>query len=272
MQAYGMRDVHRILRLTPARVRSLVAHGFVTPMRGPRKAWRFSFQDLILLRAARALELANVAPRRIHRALGRLRAQLPEGLPITGLTIRASGEQVVVHDGRRQWLAETGQYVLEFAVVPAREGVRVLERPRPTRTAAEWFDRAQRLEGTDPDGARAAYRHAIELEPDDPAAYVNLGRLLHDAGALVAAEAVYREGLAHGARDASLSFNLALVLEDLGDVRGAIRAYEDALAAEPAYADAHFNVARLWELAGDLRRALRHLSAYRRLVRGSPRT
>lgn len=270
MESYGLRDVQRILCLSPARVRRLVAHGFVVPTRGPRRAWRFSFQDLIVLRAARALELSKVAPRRIHRALGRLRSQLPAGLPLSGLTIRAAGDEVVVHDGRRQWAAESGQYVLEFAVVPASGGLRVLERAgRPG--AADWFERGRRLEDSDAVAACAAYREAIALEPDEPAAYVNLGRLLHDRGELGGAESVYRAGIDACGPAPLLSFNLALVLEDRADVRGAIAAYESALAADPACADAHFNVARLWEAAGELRRALRHLSAYRRLVRERPR-
>jgi tetratricopeptide (TPR) repeat protein len=268
MHPYATRDVVRILKLSPGRIRGLVAHGFVRPKRGPGRAWRFSFQDLVVLRTARALALARVPSRRIRRALERLREQLPEGLPLAGLTIRAAGDRVVVHDGGGAWQAETGQYVLEIALRPVAGTIRVAERtvPRAER-AAQWFARAAELEGVDREGALRAYREVLALDPADPAAYVNLGRLLHDGGASDAAAAVYRDGLARCAPCAELLFNLALVLEDRAEPRAAIAAYRRAIACRPDYADAHFNLARLYELAGEFRRAVRHLAEYRRLTR-----
>jgi hypothetical protein len=50
-----VRDVERVLQLSPAVTRSLIRAGFVNPERGPRREFRFSFQDLIVLRTARAL-------------------------------------------------------------------------------------------------------------------------------------------------------------------------------------------------------------------------
>jgi len=66
---YGARDVERLLRLPRATLRALVAAGFVTPARGPRNAWRFSFQDLIVLRTAQALADAHVPQRRIIKSV-----------------------------------------------------------------------------------------------------------------------------------------------------------------------------------------------------------
>ena len=55
MQAYGVREVERLLGLSRNTILALVDAGFVTPARGARNAWRFSFQDLIVLRTAQAL-------------------------------------------------------------------------------------------------------------------------------------------------------------------------------------------------------------------------
>ena len=49
---YSIRDVERVLRLSRSTIRGLIDGGFVTPERGPRQQYRFSFQDLIVLRAA----------------------------------------------------------------------------------------------------------------------------------------------------------------------------------------------------------------------------
>src|SRR5204863_131595 len=55
MRSYSVRDVERVLQLAPDTTRSLIRGGFVHPARGPRREYRFSFQDLIVLRTARAL-------------------------------------------------------------------------------------------------------------------------------------------------------------------------------------------------------------------------
>jgi hypothetical protein len=57
---YGVREVEKLLRLPRSTIRALIGAGFVSPARGPRKAWRFSFQDLIVLRTAQALVAAKV--------------------------------------------------------------------------------------------------------------------------------------------------------------------------------------------------------------------
>ena len=69
MHQYGMRDVEKLLRLPRSTIRGLIKAGFVSPARGPRKALLFSFQDLIVLRTARALTEANLSSRRITRSL-----------------------------------------------------------------------------------------------------------------------------------------------------------------------------------------------------------
>ena len=77
MRSYSVRDVERVLRLAPDMTRGLIRAGFVHPARGPRREYRFSFQDLIVLRAARALidalppelarQVASENARRIYR-------------------------------------------------------------------------------------------------------------------------------------------------------------------------------------------------------------
>ena len=128
MQDYGVRDVERLLRLPASTIRSLIAAGFVSPSRGPRNAWRFSFQDLIVLRTAAALVAAKVPNRRITKSLRELRRDLPASMPLSGLSISAVGDRVVVKDGTARWQAESGQYVLAFEADPAGGSLAVVER------------------------------------------------------------------------------------------------------------------------------------------------
>jgi hypothetical protein len=88
MTYYSSRQVREILGLSPSMITRLVAARFVTPSRGPRRELRFSFRDLVVLRAARDLADARLPPRLISSSLKKLRQQLPAELP-AGLRIAA---------------------------------------------------------------------------------------------------------------------------------------------------------------------------------------
>jgi DNA-binding transcriptional MerR regulator len=69
MHQYGVRDIEKLLGLKHSAIRALIKAGFVTPQRGPRNAFLFSFQDLIVLRTAQALSASLVPSRRIMKSL-----------------------------------------------------------------------------------------------------------------------------------------------------------------------------------------------------------
>jgi tetratricopeptide (TPR) repeat protein len=271
---YSLKDVAGLLSLSEAQVRGFVRSGLLTPARGVRGEQRFGLHDLVLLRTAKAL-LARVPPRKLHRALARLKEQLPRGRPLTGVRITAAGEELVVRDGGSSWEADSGQRVLDFEVADLAREVAPLARRAAAQAlaAAEqvdadgWFELAEDLEPCDLERARDAYRRCLELDPHHVDAHVNLGRLLHEAGQTQAAETHYRMALVLRPQDATAAFNLGVALEDLGRTAEAIPAYERALRADADHADAHFNVARLYERGGRKAAALRHLQAYRRLTR-----
>src|ERR1700694_909034 len=103
-----------MLGLSVSQVRSYVRAGFLEPERGPRGELLFSFQDLVLLRTAKCLVSARLAPRRGRSALRKLREQLPEGRPLRGVHIRAEGDRIVVGDGRARWSPGSGQVRFGF--------------------------------------------------------------------------------------------------------------------------------------------------------------
>lgn len=268
-EGYSLREVERLLGLPRAVVSGLIEAGFVAPTRGRRREYRFTFQDLVVLRTAQGLAEAKIPPSRILRSLRRLRAKLPQQMPLAGLRIEAVGDAVVVSEGQTQWRPDNGQYVLQFQVAspggqlaffgPSKEG-------HQPESDGHWFERALALEATRPDDACDAYRRALDADVGDRDAYVNLGRLLHERGRLSAAETVYREGALHCGPDATLLFNLAVLQEDLGKPEEAAESYRAALDVTPDLADAHFNLARLYEARGLQKEALRHWSAFRKLT------
>jgi len=273
MHGFGTAEVARLLGMTARRVQRFARAGIVKPARGPRGAYRFSFQDLVLLRAAQSLTAARVPYRRIHRALRSLNRQLTGDRPLSELRITAEGDRVMVHDGRAAWLAESGQLTLDFAVEELATEVASLARrhikqrgPETPADADSWFELGLELERVAPIEAEDAYRRALMLNPDYVEALVNLGRLAQAAGRLPEAEDLYRRARTVQPDLALASFNLGTVLDEQRRPREAIEAYITAVDLDPDFADAHFNLSTLYEREGNAVAAFRHLRRYRALT------
>jgi tetratricopeptide (TPR) repeat protein len=268
----SMKELLSMLGVSRRVVSGLVAAGFVTPSRGPRREYRFTFQDVVLLRTALQLRAAQIPPRKIIRALAQLRTALPDELPLTGIRVSAVGSDVVVKTGPSQWDAITGQLLLDFEVAEVKGDVVFLDsapaRKDSAHQAEEWYDLGDQLKSSDANGAEQAYKKAIQLSREPfYAAYIDLGVLLCELeGRCGDALRVFEEALAHFPESAVLHFNRAVVLEELGRLDDAERSYKRCLELEPSYADAHHNLAMLLETRGDRQGLVRHLSAYRRLT------
>jgi tetratricopeptide (TPR) repeat protein len=268
---FTLRRVQAMLGLSRHIVAGLIDAGFVTPARGPRNEWRFTFQDLMLLRTAHALQAQHIPPRRILRSLARLKSTLPDELPLTGLRITAIGADVAVRDRSGQWESDSGQLLMDFDVAPVAGSVTILEHaPSPEAQEAdaqELFERALPLEAANPAAAEATYLQALALDPALEDAYLNLGALLDAAGRYSELLRLSDAALQHCPDSALLHFNRGVALDHLERLDAAASSYERSLALDPTLADAHFNLAQLHQQAGDERGALRHYSAYRRLLR-----
>lgn len=274
MQGYKTRDVAKMLDLSPGQVRSYARAGFLEPARGTRGEYRFSFQDIVLLRTAQGLKAARIPPKRLREALCRLKVQLPTGHPLSSVNIRADGDRVVVRHRDAVWNPESGQTEFNFEVADlvkkvaphARRAMRRAKSSQKKLDADSWYELGFDLEAAAPEQAMEAYRKALELDSEHVDARVNLGRLLHVAGKLNAAEAQFRIALASGKPNATALFNLGVALEDLGRTEEALRCYRETIDTDPECVDAYFNLARLLEGAGDRQTALRYLTIYRRLT------
>jgi tetratricopeptide (TPR) repeat protein len=286
LQHFGTAEVMRLVGISAAALRSLVRERHVLPERGPRGVLRFTFQDLIALRTARALLAAGLPTRRITRALRELRRHLPAKLPLSGLSIRAGGEHVIVREAGAEWEGGSGQYLLSLEVTVDRRGLRLSEEPSgsvpstlskgalSTPPAADLADHeadvellfCEAFDSEDGDAASAIqlYQRCLHVDPRHLEARINLARLLHESGDIGAAERLYLHVSCRG--DAIAQFNLAVLLEDQGRLPEAIERYLSALALDPEMADAHYNLARLYDLQGDAPHTIRHLRAFQRLT------
>lgn len=265
-----MRDIVAALGVPSRTLYGLIKSGYVHPERGPRRQFLFSFQDILVLKTAHGLLASAVPRRKITRAVRALRRQLPSHIPLAGLRIQAVGDRVVVQEKSHAWEPETGQGVLTFEVVPDETQLRLIdpaENTTPRESIDEWFEAALALEASDPEGACQRYREIISMDATCVDAYINCGRLLHEANELADAERVYRAAIAACEACASLNFNLGVLLEDAGRADEAISAYQQALQCDPDHRDSHYNLARLFEADHRPQHAIRHFNRYRALTR-----
>lgn len=277
MQSYSMRDVQALLGISRAVIMALIAAGVIVPRRGTRHEYRFSFQDVVLLRTAQSLRDAHIPTRHITRSLRRLQG-MGEGRPPTGMRVTAVGGDVAVQDRHGRWQVDSGQFVLDLddmaGAAHAEADVVDLRRRAPSardlpasrdNDPAGWFERGVALEHEAPHAAESAYRHAVAQAPDFLDAWLNLGCLLCDQGRLAEAIAAYRRALRSLPDQPLIHFNLGVALEDAGASREALDSYHACIGLAPDFADAHYNAARLHEALGDPHRAIRHYNQYRKL-------
>jgi tetratricopeptide (TPR) repeat protein len=279
MKWYTTRDAATLLGLSPRRIREYARSGLLPAERGARNEYRFSFQDLVLLRTAAGLHAARVPARRIKQVLERLRRELPRGRSLSELRIAVEHDRIVVRDRGTAWNPLSGQYDLDFSVAElGRKVAPLAERAsRDAHAAGEhidadgWYDAGLELEAYAPAEARRAYERALELDAAHADAHVNLGRILHDTGNAGAAEPHYRAAMDAGSHPTA-AYNLGIALEDQGRLDEAARAYRQAIAWEPDLVDAHYNLARLLETRGEHTAAVRHLAICKRIVDARRRT
>ena len=270
MKGYSTRDVAELLELTPETIREIARAGIIDPERTKEQHYRFSFQDIIILRTAKELLSSGVRKSRINRALFKLKHQMPSNRPLSALRISGDGNDVVIRDEEKVYNPESGQMHFDFTVAEVAGTVAPLARKAAAEAESEadelssddWFDLGVDLEAVSPEDAPAAYIRALELDPQHSDAHVNLGRLLQEAGEFEAAEDHYHKALDADPENVLAAFNLGTLLEDLGRIQDAIAAYKKAA----SFADAHYNLSRLYELVGEHAEALKHLKTYRQLI------
>src|SRR6185295_6760276 len=282
-EGYSAGDLARLLGLTPAKLKGLLR----AALPGAAEREHFSFQDLVLLRTAKSLSSSNVPSARIRKALQRLRDQIPEDRPLTGVSLATDGDKLVARDGETRWQPESGQVLMDLggpalAAVPEpaaesemtplsaspdaeAEAEAAPEDDDGGLSADEWYELGCELEEAEPQRAVGAYRRALAVDSGHADSHVNLGRLLQVRGDPKGAESHYRAALRMRPGDATAAYNLGTALEDQGQLADAIAAYARAISANASYADAHYNLARLYERTGQKVAALRHLKTARQI-------
>lgn len=269
MGGYSTREVADLIGLKPTQVRHYVRRELLTPKRTASGEYRFNFQDVVLLRTAKGLLDAHVSARKAYKILLKLKSELTHVDSLASVRIFADGSNVVVREDNQLWDAETGQAQLDFSVAELAGNVAslanrnlIIAREGDDLDSDEWYNLGLDLEEVDPDRAPEAYQRAIELNPANADAHVNLGRLLQLKGNLRLAKQHYEKALAAVSSHQLAYYNLGTVFDELDQLDQAAEFYRRA----PSVPDAHYNLARIFELKGDELGAERHMKKYRRLL------
>ena len=270
---YGLREIVRILTLTPKRAAQLRRLGLLHGDSG------YTFRDLLALRAASTLLDAGASVRQINAALGAMRRQDPAlEQPLAAVRFLVDGQRLLAQSDRVRFDPRTGQTVLdldagglEAAAAATLPTGMVRPLGPPVKQAETWFERAMEWDA-DPaqwEEAIEAYRRVVAIDPSFAAAWNNLGLLLHRMGRYDDARAAYASALEHDPQCREAAYNLGSLQEDCGDVEDAIRDYRRSLAMSPDYADAHFNLAAALARSGRHAEAVDHWRRYLLLDPGS---
>jgi Tfp pilus assembly protein PilF len=146
-------------------------------------------------------------------------------------------------------MAETGR---------TRDAAKLLENalPQSQHKGLLWYELGVIAEGEGhTDQARTAYRNALQADPANPSALLNLATLDHRAGDRADAEVLYRRCLRLAPRKARAHFGLAVLLAEEGHTQEAYRHFEPAVRYEPHNAIFWHVYQQVAKEAGDTDRA-----------------
>lgn len=290
---FSARDVARIFGLTESRVRYWAQTGFINPSSQKAGRRRYTFVDLVAIRAALELLDRGIPLQRVRKNLSALRQALPQlDLPLSHLRVRSDGEDLVVSCNDGAFEPVSGQLVLDFEVDTVKEeasqilnldqrrkpdpaaapsptgGIRSSEAgandPAAPGTAQGWFMRGCALDSMDghEDEAMAAYEQALSMDPGLAAALTNLGNLHYRQDRHEEALVAYERACSLDPDQPEAHYNLANLLEEAGELDLAISEYRKVLQLSEDFRDAHFNLALTLEQVGGCNQAILHWERY----------
>ena len=116
------------------------------------------------------------------------------------------------------------------------------------------------------EGAAAAYRKALVIDPDLVPAIVNLANIHYARDEMIEAQALYERAINLDPDCFEAYFNLGNIHHDLGRYEDALRCYRGAVRLNAGYPDAHFYLAVTLEKTGHSSEAKPHGKVYQDLA------
>jgi tetratricopeptide (TPR) repeat protein len=269
--SYGLRDLRSLYpTVSENHLRYLEKWGLLRQSARPRAEREYSFSDLLTIKHV-ANELDRGTPLRVilRGLLAERQGQLEFDFHAAPDTPRA---KVVALQGRRtvpQGVTTAGPLQADASMM-RDGGYHSFPFTDPqTALAAKYFIEGSRLDNGEErnmEGAAAAYRKALVIDPDLVPAIVNLANIHYARDEMIEAQALYERAIGLDPDCFEAYFNLGNIHHDLGRYEDALRCYRGAVQLNAAYPDAHFYLAVTLEKTGHSPEAKPHWRAYQDLA------
>jgi len=106
------------------------------------------------------------------------------------------------------------------------------------------------------------YRKVVQLTPNDPAVYNNLGNVYFSLEDYDGAIEGYNQAIILKPMDPDYHYNIANAYGKKGLTQQAIEHYTEAIRINPDYFDAYYNLANLYEKVSDIPNAIKYSQEY----------
>jgi tetratricopeptide (TPR) repeat protein len=262
---YSLRDLRKLYpTVTDNHLRYLEKWGLLRQGTAPRAVREYTFGDLLTIKQV-ATELDRGTPLKVilRGLLAERQGQLELDFHAAADTPRA---KVVALQGRRVASAAPPR---PSATGAGREGAPFPFTDPQTALSAKYFIEGSRLDDGDEhnmEGAAAAYRKALVIDPDLVPAIVNLANIHYARDEMIEAQALYERAIGLDPDCFEAYFNLGNIHHDLGRYDSALICYRGAVRLNASYADAHFYLAVTLEKTGHSPEAKPHWKAYQDLA------
>jgi tetratricopeptide (TPR) repeat protein len=269
--SYRRQDVLRILEISARQLQAWEKAGLIQQLES------YSFQDLGQLRTLRSLREDEVPASSIRESIQAMKAVAGMSNPLLEARVVRTGTRLAFrHRGamvdpiRRQLLFDFDRMDGSAPDAAAPTSVRHIAAPDLRGLQERFHAAVQAEEAGEKQRAINLYQEILSIDPQYPAACINLGTLFFHLRQYGRAEELYRRATEADPGYVLAYFDLGNVLDELERIDESIAAYLRAVTLAPHYADAHYNLALAYERVGQRRNALRHWRAYTKLDNHGP--
>jgi tetratricopeptide (TPR) repeat protein len=258
--SFGVRDIRNLYpRITENHLRYLEKWGLIRSA-ATRGSGEFTFNEVARIKQLSG-ELERDVP--LKTVLRTLMADHQGQLQFDFHASGTSPAKVVAIEGRPP------RRSADRAPVPIIAGNAFPFSDPQAALAAKYFIEGSRLddgEDRNMEGAAAAYRKALVIDPDLVPAIVNLANIHYARDEMIEAQALYERAINLDPDCFEAYFNLGNIHHDLGRYEDALRCYRGAVRLNAGYPDAHFYLAVTLEKTGHSSEAKPHWKAYQDLA------
>lgn len=258
---HTMLALTRMLDVSAAKLRRWLREGLIQPIANDTPLPRFDFHEVALIKQIQEQFEAGVTTSAIRRGIEAARNRLPDDLPLNQHLARIVSDGTILMRIGDSLIDQSGQLHFDF-----EEDASPSLRPLPRHVDVDAMcDQALACEDEERfEEAASLYQAAIDVSPNHPVLYFDLGNVQFERGQLEDAVSSY-------SRATELDPEFALAWHNLGSALAQQAKWEPAAAAlrrclrlKPDHADTHQTLSEVMRRMGNPEDARHHQDLFRR--------